>query len=452
MSFSKDFVWGAATSSIQIEGASREDGKGENIWDVFCREPGKICDGQNAEIACDHYHRYREDVKMMKEMGLKAYRFSIDWSRVFPEGKGSVNEKGIQFYNNLIDALLESGIEPYVTLYHWELPYEIYKCGGWMNPGIVEWFGEYAKLVAERFSDRVSHFFTLNEPQCFVGQGFVTGNHAPGVKAPLRDTFEMAHNAMKAHGRAVQMLRQYGKQPLTIGYAPTCGMFYPETNKPEDIEAARQAMFAMPEDDSNWAWNVAWWSDPVILGRYPEEGLARYEKYLPKITDADLKLMSEPIDVYGQNIYNGRCVRMGADGKPEYVERFAGSPRTAAGWPVTPECLLWGPKFLYERYQKPIYITENGISCTDVISADGKVHDSNRIDFLAGYLKALKEASQTADIRGYFLWSLMDNFEWSLGYTERFGLVYVDFRTQERIWKDSAYWYRDIIQSNGDTL
>lgn len=452
MAFSKDFAWGTATSSIQIEGATREDGKGENIWDVYCREPGRIDGGHNAETACDHYHRFREDVKHMKEMGLKAYRFSIDWSRVLPEGRGRVNEKGIQFYSELIDELLKNGIEPYVTLYHWELPYELYKCGGWMNPQIVEWFGEYAKLVAERFSDRVKYFFTINEPQCCIGLGFLRGEHAPGLKAPLRDTFEMAHNVMKAHGRAVQMLRQYAKQPLTIGYAPTCGMIYPETNKKEDIDAARQAMFSLQEDDDNWTWNVPWWSDPVMLGHYPEEGLVRYEKYLPKITDEDLKLMSEPIDIYGQNIYNGRCVRMGEDGKPQEVARYNGFPRTAAGWPVTPECLSWGPKFLYERYQKPIYITENGISCTDVVSLDGKVHDSNRIDFLARYLKALKEASETADIRGYFQWSLMDNFEWNKGYGERFGLIYVDYRTQERIWKDSAYWYRDVIQSNGENL
>lgn len=452
MAFSKDFAWGTATSSIQIEGATREDGKGENIWDVYCREPGRIDGGHNAETACDHYHRFREDVKHMKEMGLKAYRFSIDWSRVLPEGRGRVNEKGIQFYSELIDELLKNGIEPYVTLYHWELPYELYKCGGWMNPQIVEWFGEYAKLVAERFSDRVKYFFTINEPQCCIGLGFLRGEHAPGLKAPLRDTFEMAHNVMKAHGRAVQMLRQYAKQPLTIGYAPTCGMIYPETNKKEDIDAARQAMFSLQEDDDNWTWNVPWWSDPVMLGHYPEEGLVRYEKYLPKITDEDLKLMSEPIDIYGQNIYNGRCVRMGEDGKPQEIARYNGFPRTAAGWPVTPECLSWGPKFLYERYQKPIYITENGISCTDVVSLDGKVHDSNRIDFLARYLKALKEASETADIRGYFQWSLMDNFEWNKGYGERFGLIYVDYRTQERIWKDSAYWYRDVIQSNGENL
>lgn len=452
MSFSDDFVWGAATSSYQIEGASCEDGKGLDIWDVFTKEPGKVFEQHTGDIACDHYHRFQEDVAHMKAMGLKAYRFSINWSRVLPEGTGRVNEAGVAFYNNLIDALLENGIEPYITLYHWELPYELYKRGGWMNPDIVEWFGAYAKLVAERFSDRVTHYFTLNEPQCFVGLGFLTGAHAPGLKAPLRDTFEMAHNALKAHGRAVQMLRQYGKQPLTIGYAPTGSMCYPETEKPEDIEAARQMLFSMQPDDSNWTWNVAWWSDPVLLGHYPEEGLERYEKYLPRITDEDMKLISEPIDVYGQNIYNGRCIRMGENGKPEDVRRYEGFPKTAINWPVTPECLYWGPKFLYERYGKPIYITENGISCHDTISLDGKVHDPNRIDFLARYLHELKRAAGEIDLRGYFQWSLMDNFEWSQGYSERFGLIYVDYPTQKRIWKDSAYWYRDLIRTNGAEL
>ena len=452
MGFRDDFVWGAATSSYQIEGAVREDGKGEHIWDVFTKEPGHVYEDHTGETACDHYHRFREDVKIMKEMGLKAYRFSIDWSRVLPEGSGRVNEKGIAFYNALIDELLANGIEPYVTLYHWELPYELYKKGGWMNRDIAEWFGGYAKLVAERFSDRVKYFFTLNEPQCFVGLGFLSGVHAPGVKAPLRDTFEMAHNAMRAHGRAVQMLRQYAKQPLVIGYAPTASVAYPDSDKPEDIEAARQLFFEIPEDVRNWTWNVAWWSDPVLLGHYPEEGLMRFAPYLPKITDEDMKLISEPIDIYGQNIYNGRSVRMGADGKPEFVKRWDGFPRTAIDWPVTPEVLYWGPKFLYERYQKPIYITENGISCHDVISLDGKVHDPNRIDFLARYLHELKRAAGEVDVRGYFQWSLMDNFEWASGYSERFGLVYVDYPTQKRIFKDSAYWYRDVIKNNGANI
>ena len=452
MPFRKDFAWGAAASAYQIEGAVREDGKGEDIWDIYTKEPGRIFGGHTGETACDHYHRYREDVRIMKEMGLKAYRFSINWSRVLPEGCGRVNEAGIAFYNALIDELLANGIEPYITLYHWELPYELYRRGGWMNPRIVEWFGEYAKLAAEQFSDRVTHYFTLNEPQCFVGLGFLTGEHAPGLKCPLRDTFEMAHNALKAHGRAVQMLRQYGKQPLSIGYAPTCGMCYPETESPKDIEAARQMLFALQPDDRNWTWNVSWWSDPVLLGHYPEEGLRRYEPYLPKITDADMKLICEPIDVYGQNIYNGRCIRMGENGMPEEVKRYEGFPKTAIDWPVTPEALYWGPKFLYERYQKPIYITENGLSCHDVISIDGKVHDQGRIDFLARYLRELKRAAGEIDLRGYFHWSFSDNFEWAKGYSERFGMVYVDYRTKRRIRKDSSYWYHDVIQSNGEEL
>lgn len=452
MSFRKDFVWGAATSAYQIEGAVKEDGKGEHIWDVYTKEPGKIFEGHTGEIACDHYHRYKEDVRIMKEIGLKGYRFSIDWSRVLPEGTGRVNEKGIEFYDHLIEELLANDIEPYITMYHWELPYELYKRGGWMNPQIVEWFGEYAKLLAERFSDRVKYFFTLNEPQCFVGLGFLNGEHAPGIKAPVRDTFEMAHNVLKAHGRAVQMLRAHARQPLMIGYAPTASMRYPATEKAEDIEAARKALFSLPDDVKNWHWNVTWWSDPVLLGKYPEEGMIKYEPYLPKITEEDMRLIAQPIDMYGQNIYNGQCVRMGEDGEPENVTRYEGFPKTAIDWPVTPESLYWGPKFLYERYQKPLYITENGLSCHDVISLDGKVHDPNRIDFLARYLHELKKAAEEIDLRGYFQWSLMDNFEWAKGYSERFGLVYVDYPTQKRILKDSAHWYKEIISKNGENL
>lgn len=452
MGFAKDFVWGTATSAYQIEGMTQGEGKGAHIWDIYTKDPGHILEGHTGDIACDHYHHFREDIKLMKEMGIMAYRFSIDWSRVLPEGTGAVNEKGIAFYNELIDELVKYGIEPYITLYHWELPYELYKRGGWMNPQIVEWFGAYAKLVAERFSDRVRYFFTLNEPQCFIGLGFVTGEHAPGLKAPLRDTFEMAHQVMKAHGRAVQMLREYGKQPLLIGYAPTGSMCYPETDSKEDIEAARQMLFSMQPEDRNWTWSVAWWSDPILLGHYPEEGLVRYEAYLPKITEQDMALISEPIDIYGQNIYNGRCIRMGKDGKPEDVPRLVGASKTAMNWPVTPKCLYWGPKFLYERYKKPIYITENGLSCRDIISLDGKVHDPNRIDFLARYLHELKKAADEIELRGYFHWSWMDNFEWAKGYTERFGLVYIDYQTQERILKDSAFWYKDVIQTNGKNL
>lgn len=449
--FPENFMWGAATSSIQIEGVAPESGKGKNIWDEFSHIPGKTKDGYTPDVACSHFYRYKEDVQIMKQMGIQAYRFYIDWSRVIPDGVGKVNEKGLQFYSDLINELLENNIEPYVTLYHWELPLALHHKGGWLNDEIVEWFGNYAALIAKTFGNRVKHFFTINEPQCFIGLGYLQGVHAPGYKCSVADTLRMSHNVLKAHGRAVQMLREYAPD-AQVGFAPTCGIPYPASDKAEDVEAARQVMFSVPESD-NWTWNVPWWSDPVLLGHYPEEALRRFHKELPNITKEDLKLISEPIDIYGQNIYNGWMVKMGDDGKPVTVSRYQGFPTTATGWPITPECLYWGPKFLYERYQKPIYITENGISCNDVISLDGKIHDAGRIDFEERYLAQLNRVIQDgADIRGYFYWSLMDNFEWSEGYTQRFGLVYVDYRTGERIPKDSARWYQKVIENNALTF
>lgn len=452
MGFSKEFVWGTAASAHQIEGMWPGDGKGRNIWDVFEREAGHVYDGHCGTQACDHYHRYQEDIAIMKRMGIQAYRFSLDWSRILPEGTGRVNEKGIAFYDKVINSLLDAGIEPYITLFHWELPYELHKRGGWMNRDSAHWFGEYAKVVARYFGDRVTHFFTLNEPQCFIGLGYLKGEHAPGLRMSLEDTFLMAHNVMRAHGAAVESLREMGGEKYSIGYAPTASMCYPKSESPEDIEAARRALFMLPETEEDWSWNVAWWSDPVILGRYPEEGLSRYGKYLPPNFERDLDLICQKIDVYAQNIYNGRCIYMDAEGMPREEKRYPGFPVTAAGWPVTPECLYWGPKFLYERYQKPMYITENGMACPDVISLDGKVHDPQRIDFLARYLKCLKKAAEEIDLRGYFHWTLTDNFEWAKGYSLRFGLIYTDFPTQKRIWKDSAYWYQDVICQNGEQL
>jgi len=453
MSFSKDFVWGAATSAYQIEGAWNEDGKGLQLWDVYSHQPGKIYEGHTGDTACDHYHLYEEDVALMKKTGLKAYRFSVSWARIMPDGFGRIEQRGIDFYNRLIDALLENGIEPYITLYHWDLPYEIYKRGGFMNPDFVEWFADYARIVVEAFSDRVTHFMTFNEPQCFVGLGHVTGEHAPGLLNPLKDTFLMAHHVMMAHGKAVQAMRAAARQPVEIGYAPTGTMCYPKTDCKEDIEAARKALFESPGNLKRWAWSVGWWSDPVLLGKYPEDGLRLYEPWLPDIRPEDLKLMHQPLDFYGQNIYNGKCVAADGHGGWQYVDRRPGFPKTGIQWPVTPECLYWGPKFLYERYGLPIFITENGISCHDVVSVDGRVHDPNRIDFLGRYLYQLrKSAEDGTDIRGYFQWSLMDNFEWTRGYSERFGLIYVDYETQKRILKDSAMWYRQTIESNGENL
>lgn len=450
--FRDDFVWGVASSAYQVEGRDPEDGCGKNIWDTFAEE-GRILDGKDAYTACDHMHRYKEDYKLMKLLGIKAYRFSMSWARILPEGTGKVNEKAIAMYRDMILSMKENGIEPYITMYHWEFPQALQDKGGWLNEDVIQWFGEYAKVVAENFSDICEYFITLNEPECFVGLGHLSGVHAPGLKLPYKDVFKVAHNALRAHGQAVINLRKYAGRPIKVGYAPTCGMAYPATDSPEDIEAARKTLFGFHQPMDNWTWNVAWFNDPVFLGKYPEEGLKKFAEYLPEITDEDMKLISQPLDFMGQNIYNGYMMRQGEDGEPEYVDREAGAAKTAAGWPVTPECFYYGVKFLYERYHLPLYITENGMSCHDDVSLDGRVHDPNRQNFLDLYISALQRANDDgADVRGYFLWTFLDNFEWDKGYTERFGIVYVDFKTQKRIVKDSAFWYQKIIESNGREL
>lgn len=450
--FRDDFVWGVASSAYQIEGRDADDGCGKMIWDTFAEE-GRIADHSDASVACDHIHRYKDDYKLMRLLGVKAYRFSVSWSRIMPEGTGRVNEKAITLYRDMITEMKKNGIVPYLTMYHWELPQALQDQGGWLNENIIQWFAEYAKVVAENFSDLCEYFITLNEPECFVGLGYLSGVHAPGKKMSYKETFQIAHNALRAHGQAVINLRKYAKRPIKVGYAPTCGMAYPASDKAEDIEAARKVLFSFYNPMDNWTWNVAWFNDPVFLGKYPEHGLEKFKEYLPVITEEDMKLISQPLDFMGQNIYNGYIVRAGKDGEPEFVDRPAGFPKTAANWPVTPECLYWGVKFLYERYKMPIYITENGMSCHDIVSKDGRVHDPNRITFLDRYLSALQKVSDDgADVRGYFLWTFLDNFEWDKGYTERFGIVYVDFATQKRIVKDSAYWYQKVMETNGAGL
>lgn len=449
MPFKKDFAWGVATASYQIEGAWNEDGKGASVWDMFSHEPGRIKDGSTGDVACDHYHRFRDDIKLMKELGIRAYRFSLSWPRLIPDGIGELNPAGVQFYSDLIDTLLENGITPYVTLFHWDYPYELYKRGGWLNGDCVRWFAEYAAKVTELFSDRVEYFITFNEPQCFIGQGHYQGIHAPGLKVSRRDILQMAHNVMKAHGAAVIAMRKAAKRPIKIGYAPTGSAHFPATDTKQDIEAARKRYFACPKPDAeDLMWCVSWWSDPVLLGHYPEDGLEMYRDFLPEITPEDMALIHQPLDFYGQNIYNGKAVS-GATGTPVFVPRKVGAPKTAVQWPITPEAMQWAPKFLYERYGLPVYITENGMSAHDVVSLDGQVHDPNRIDFIHRYLLELEKAVDAGvPVEGYFLWTFTDNFEWGYGYTERFGIVYVDYETQQRIPKDSACWYRDWIHQH----
>ena len=449
MCFKKDFVWGVATASYQIEGAWNEDGRGLSVWDAFAHTNGNVYENHNGDIACDHYHKFKDDVKLMKELGIKAYRFSISWSRIFPDGTGKINEKGVKFYSELIDELVKNSIEPYITLFHWDLPYELHKKGGWLNDEMVKWFADYAGKISELYSNRVKNFITFNEPQCFIGLGYLSGIHAPGLKTTYKDVFKMCHNVLKAHGAAVIALRANAKNKIRIGYSPSSVPTYPKEETNKNIEAARKFYFSCPPLNEDVFFNVTWWSDPVVFGKYPEDGLELYKEYLPEITEEDMKLISQPIDFYGQNIYHGCEIKVGKNGEGEYSDRYQGFPKTAIQWPVTPKCLRWGPRFLYERYKLPVFVTENGMSAHDWVSLDGKVHDPNRIDFLNRYLDELEKATDDgADVGGYFVWSFMDNFEWANGYSDRFGIIFVDYQTQKRIPKDSAYWYKEWIEKH----
>lgn len=447
MGFNKDFVWGAATSSYQIEGAARENGKSLNIWDVFCEQSGKISNGQNGDTACDHYHRIDEDVRLMAEIGIKAYRFSLSWCRILPDGTGKPNPEGIAFYNRLIDKLLEYGITPYATLYHWDLPYCLYLRGGWLNPESADWFEEYTKIVAESFSDRIKHFITFNEPQIFVDCGYRQGFHAPGYHLGKRDIMNICHNVLKAHGKAVLALRKYGKQQLDIGFAVATMPPLPCDSRTETIDAARKFYFT--NDSEAFAVQDSIWSDTIAFGKYPDDVDT---SFLPEGFEKDLPIISTPIDFIGLNIYRGQYVRAGEYG-PETVPFSPDQETTAMDWAITPEALYWGPKFYHERYGLPVYITENGISVRCGVSEDNKVHDDARICFMKNYISMLKNAADDdTDIRGYFTWSLMDNFEWASGYNERFGLIHVNYATKERTLKDSAKWYSRIIAENGENL
>jgi beta-glucosidase len=450
MSFPEQFVWGAAAASFQIEGTCDDVPRGDSVWDTFCATPGKVYQGHNGRRACMHITRWREDVALMQAMGLQAYRLSIAWPRIMPDGTGEVNEAGLAFYDNLIDRLLNAGIEPYITLFHWDLPIKLHQRGGWMNPEMVQWFADYTKVVVDRYSDRVKHWITINEPQCFILLGHEQGVHAPGLQLPESDILQIGHNALLAHGRSVQVIREHAKQPPRIGLAPVATVSVPETERTVDIEAAYSATVNGATES---LFNTTWWLDPIFRGRYPEAAVKQRLDKMPRVTAQDLALISEPLDFCAFNLYQAGVVRAGADGKPEAVPYPEGHPVTAMEWPVTPAGLYWASRFFYERYQKPILVTENGLSCHDWVSTDGKVHDPNRIDFLSRYLAYLGRACEEGiPVDGYFQWSVMDNFEWAEGYKDRFGLIYVDYETGQRIPKDSYHWYRETIQSNGRSL
>jgi beta-glucosidase len=441
MSFGKDFIWGAASASYQIEGAYNEDGKGLNIWDVGTRTSGRVLHNENGDVACDHYHRWKEDVAILKKLGIKNYRLSVSWTRILPDGTGKVSKEGVKFYSELIDELIENGITPYVTIFHWDYPYELYKKGGWLNDESPDWFLEYAKIVVDVLSDRVTNWFTINEPQIFVGMGYWTGLHAPFLKLGERDLVTITRNVMLAHGKVAKYIRENAKNNAKIGFAPIGPVFTPENESPEAIASAKEKTF---NNDVFDMFSISWWCDPIVLGKFSDSA----NNYLKThglddiFKEEDFKTICQPLDFFATNIYYSAASQP-VIGYEE--DSYQGSPRTSMEWPVTPEVLYWSPKFLYERYSLPIILSENGMANNDWVHLDGKVHDPARIDYMARYLNMLKKASNEVPVIGYFYWSIMDNFEWSLGYDKRFGLVYVDYRTQERIIKDSGYWYAEYI-------
>lgn len=454
-------MWGVATAAYQVEGAAHEDGRGPSIWDMFCRKPGKVWKDQNADISADHYHRFREDVALMRALGVRHYRFSVSWSRVLPNDATAVNGPGLAFYDRLVDALLQAGIAPWVTLYHWDLPLWAYRRGGFLNRDVASWFGDYTAVVADKLGDRVVGWMPLNEPQVFIGSGLQIGRHAPGDQLAFSDVMRAAHNTLRCHGTAVQVVRARAKRRTLIGTAQAGVNFVPASERAEDVAATRRQYVAT---DAETMYSNALWLDPMVLGRYPDDYLAANQKHLPPgfATSAealaDLALIKQPLDFVGVNQYDAK-VAIRAPGpeeaadRPVKVEWPVGYPITGFDWPVTPDVLYWTPRFLYERYRLPIYIMENGLSCRDWVAEDGHCHDPNRVDFLRRYLRALRRASaEGIPVHGYFHWSFLDNFEWAEGYKHRFGLVHVDYATGKRTPKDSAYFFRDVMRSNGANL
>ncbi len=445
--FPKDFLWGVACASYQCEGGWDADGKGPNIWDDYChdRTHPHIKNGETGDVACDSYHRFREDVAIMKAHNIRAYRFSISWARVIPDGDGAVNEAGLAYYDALIDELLKNGIEPLITLYHWDLPSALQDKGGWVNRAIVDAFGRYAGILAARFKGRVKKYMTLNEPQCAARFGYGLGVHAPGLTLSEEKVAQVFHHMCLAHSAAYRAIKAVD-DTAQVGVASCGAMCYPEADTPAGREAAYKAMFDLQRDD--WAFTFNIFLDSLCLKKYDETAPACVKRFADTIDPADWALMEAP-DFIGVNVYNGHAVHENG----ENAVRYPGFPVTGNKWPVTPEVMRYGPANIAKRYGLPVYITENGQSCNDRIHLDGQVHDPERIDFLHRYLLELSKAVQEGlDLRGYMQWSFLDNFEWNSGYGERFGIVYVDYRTGARTPKDSARWYAHVIETNGECL
>jgi beta-glucosidase len=437
--FPDGFLWGTATAAYQIEGAHDADGKGPSIWDTFSHIPGKVFQNQNGDVACDHYHRYREDVALMSELGLNAYRFSVSWPRVIPTGTGSANPKGLDFYNRLVDSLLQRGIRPFVTLYHWDLPQALEDRGGWGSRDTATAFGEYAALMGRTLGDRVKDWITLNEPLAVTTGGNIFGVLAPGKTDPAL-AFQVSHHLNLAHGRAVRALRS-AVPNSHVGITEVSMPVYPAN----DSEADRRAARRFDGFVNRWYW------DPVLKGAYPGDIVERLGPLAPKIENGDMTALSPPIDFFGHNSYSRAIVKDDPDSAllGSSQVKAEGRPHTEMDWEVYPDHLYDALTRITRDYGAPdIYITENGAAYVDEVS-NGKVDDPQRVDYLRTHLTAAHRAIEDGvQLRGYFCWSLLDNFEWSFGYSKRFGIVYVDYPSQQRIVKGSGRFFSDCARRN----
>lgn len=441
--FPQDFKWGVATASYQIEGAYNEDGRGMSIWDTFAHTPGKVKNGDNGNVACDSYHRVEEDVQLLKELGVKVYRFSVSWPRVLPSGRGEVNRAGLDYYHRLVDALLANGIEPFCTLYHWDLPQALQDEGGWGSRGSIDAFAQYAELMFNEFKGKIKHWITFNEPWCMAFLSNYLGVHAPGNK-DLQLAIDVSHHLLVAHGKAVKRFRELGI-PGEIGIAPNTAWAVPYRNTEEDIEACLRIN----------GWSGDWYLDPIYFGEYPKFMLEWYEKlgYQPPVVAGDMDIIRQPIDFIGINYYTSSMNRYntGEEGGMLSSEAVSlGVAKTDIGWEIYAEGLYQLLRYTADKYDNPnLYITENGACYNDGLEQDGRIHDQRRIDYLAMHLiQASRAIEDGINLKGYMEWSLMDNFEWAEGYGMRFGLVHVDYDTLVRTKKDSYYWYKGVISRN----
>lgn len=435
--------WGAATAAYQIEGGFAEDGKGESIWDSFSHAPGKIVDGNTGDIACDHYHRYKDDVKIMKELGLNTYRFSFAWTRILPDGTGFANQKGIDFYKRLVDELLCAGIVPNATIYHWDLPQKLQDKGGWVNRDIVGYFNDYANLLFREFGDAIPVWATINEPYA-VFAGYTFPYFAPGI-IDVKMGKQVIHHLLLAHGTTIKSFKELNIRKAQIGIVTDLWKSHPARDCDEDRDLARDM------DERNFYIFL----NPLYKGQYSDY-IARVmeeENSLPDIKEGDMSIISAPFDYHGINCYSRHLVSHDSE-LSDVDRRMAADPGkfTSMKWEIYPAALYDAVKLIHDEFSAsiPIYITENGGAFEDTLTDDGKAHDERRIELIRGYLKELHRAiGDGFNVKGYYLWSLMDNFEWASGFSKRFGMLYTDYGTQKRIWKDSAYFYKQLISDNG---